>query len=154
MKTIMRNLNKLSKNIGKKIVRNISKEMGRKVIAPLMAAAFLMTPAFALAAEDFSGLTDSQVYELGNSFMEKRDYGRAMEAYNHVLSENSGWAVVYTSRARTKFILGDREGAEADLNTALSYDPNLPDAYYVKGSFLYMENDFAVEFINGKSSKF
>ena len=112
-------------------------------MAPLMAAAFLMTPACAFAAEDFSGLTDAQVYELGNSFMEKRDYGRALEAYDHILSENSGWALVYTSRARTKFILGDRKGAEADLNTALSYDPNLPDAYYVKGSFLYMENDFA-----------
>lgn len=108
-----------------------------------MAAAFLMTPAFALAAEDFSGLTDAQVYDLGNSFMEKRDYGRALEAYNHVLEDNSGWAVVYTSRARAKFVMGDREGAEEDLNTALSYDPNLPDAYYVKGSFLYMENDFA-----------
>ncbi|WP_295918749.1 tetratricopeptide repeat protein [Anaerovibrio lipolyticus] len=143
MKTIMSNLDKLSKNIGKTIVGNISKKMGRRVMAPLMAAAFLMTPAFAFAAEDFSGLTDAQVYELGNSFMEKRDYGRALEAYNHILSENSGWALVYTSRARTKFILGDREGAEADLNTALSYDPNLPDAYYVKGSFLYMENDFA-----------
>ncbi|ORT99321.1 TPR domain protein [Anaerovibrio sp. JC8] len=121
----------------------INKKIGRKIIAPLMAAALLVTPSFALGAEDFGGLDDSQVYELGNSFMEKHDYSRALEAYDHILSTNSGWAVVYTSRARAKFLLGDRAGAEEDLNTALSYDANLPDAYYVKGSFQYMENDFA-----------
>lgn len=118
-------------------------DFGKKMAAPLMAAALFVMPVHTWAAEDFTGLSDAQVYDLGNSFMEKRDYGQALAAYDHILSTNGDWALVYTSRARAKYLLGDRAGAEADLNRALQFEPNLPDAYYVRGSLQYMENDFA-----------
>ena len=112
----------------------LSNHLAKKIIVPLMTVSLLTVPVVGLAAEDFTGLTENQVYELGNTFVEKHDYSKAIEAYDHILATNSGWAVVYTKRAKANFFLGNRDLATKDIETAMSLDRNLPDIYCVKGN--------------------
>ncbi len=122
---------------------NISKKIAKKIAVPFMVMSLLAVPSMTFAAEDFSGLTEAQIYELGNTFVDKHDYNKAIEAYNRILENNSGWAVVYTKRAKANFLLGNRDEATKDMETAMSLDSSLPDIYCVKGNMLYLDNDFA-----------
>ena len=58
-----------------------------------------------------------------------------------VLAQSSGSARAYNRRALTRYVRGDMDGAIADFDLALEFDPSYADAYFNRGNARYKKGD-------------
>jgi tetratricopeptide (TPR) repeat protein len=69
------------------------------------------------------------------------DYDKAMDQYNHLVSQWPGFAYGYFNRGNLKVRLKDYNGAIADYTMAIAKQPNLAEAYYNRAlTLIYLNN--------------
>lgn len=79
---------------------------------------------------------DTTKYKQGISWVEQKQYVKALHYFENILAENIHSGVAWAYRGRCHFELGNYYQALADCSKALDIDYSLRDCYLVKGKSL------------------
>jgi len=77
----------------------------------------------------------------GNALFAKRDYERAMTAYEQAIARNPKLVSAYAGRARARYAKADLEGAIADYDQALKINPKATMFYLDRGNVWRRKGD-------------
>ncbi|MDJ0693986.1 tetratricopeptide repeat protein [Mastigocoleus sp. MO_188.B34] len=80
--------------------------------------------------------------KLGDRFLEKTDYNRAMENYTQALQIKPNETEIYYKRGFAKYQLGDYQGAIEDCTWVVTNHPNYVKAYNYLGDARYQLGDY------------
>ncbi|MCX8175350.1 MAG: tetratricopeptide repeat protein [Candidatus Micrarchaeota archaeon] len=87
--------------------------------------------------------TDARTYyHRGNTYYEKGDYERAIEAYNTAIILNPTFSEAYFNRGLCYYNLKNFEKAISDYTKAAELDPKNPVIYNNRGDAYYRKQDF------------
>jgi tetratricopeptide (TPR) repeat protein len=78
-----------------------------------------------------------RIYNEGVDQLLNSDFIEAISSFDQCLQLDEGYALAYLNRGRVKAALGDYAAAITDLDQAILYDPDLGEAYFYKGYFLF-----------------
>jgi tetratricopeptide (TPR) repeat protein len=78
----------------------------------------------------------------GIRLTEKGDFLSAITLFDEIIAEAPALSGVLFNRAEAKRSLGDLDGAEIDLNLALTISPDEPDYLHALGMVAYEKDDF------------
>ncbi|RMF40121.1 MAG: tetratricopeptide repeat protein, partial [Anaerolineae bacterium] len=83
-------------------------------------------------------------YLIGETYRLEEDYEHALDAYRESIQANPDFAPAYLGEARATRALKPRTDVHEWLQTAVSLDPNLGEAYLELGRY-WMENDDTIQ---------
>ena len=87
--------------------------------------------------------TDARTYyHRGNTYYEKEDYGRAIEAYNTAIILNPTFSEAYFNRGLCQYNLKNFDKAIADYTKSAELDPKNPVIFNNRGDAHYRKQDF------------
>jgi ATP-dependent 26S proteasome regulatory subunit/Flp pilus assembly protein TadD len=87
--------------------------------------------------------TDARTYyHRGNTYYEKGDYERAIEAYNTAIILNPTFSEAYFNRGLCHYNLKNFDKAIADYSKSAELDPKNPVIYNNRGDAYYRKQDF------------
>ena len=87
--------------------------------------------------------TDARTYyHRGNTYYEKEDYERAIEAYNTAIILNPTFSEAYFNRGLCQYNLKNFDKAIADYAKSAELDPKNPVIYNNRGDAYYRKQDF------------
>lgn len=87
--------------------------------------------------------TDARTYyHRGNTYYEKGDYERAIEAYNTAIILNPTFSEAYFNRGLCHYNLKNFDRAIADYSKSAELDPKNPVIYNNRGDAYYRKQDF------------
>ena len=116
-------------------VRAEQSNQPKTALESLAAAEGSIGPGNAAAARASDGnLDDDVAHRLAGLYQENRDYVRALKVVNLRVRARPGDARWRNDRGVLRWLMGDRDGAAADLRSAIALDPGLLEAYLSLGS--------------------
>ncbi len=80
-------------------------------------------------------------YYIAEAYVQLKDYGRALAAYEQAIRINPNLGPAYVGRARMLRLLDPKQDVLPDLNAAIAGDPNYPNAYLERSAYYIEKNN-------------
>lgn len=80
-------------------------------------------------------------YYIAEAYINLKDYGRALAAYEQAIRINPDLGPAYVGRARMLRLLDPKQDVLPDLDAAIAKDPNYPNAYLERSAYYIQRNN-------------